>query len=55
MKIITQQINPPIPLTNWDWCAVFDNYDEGDLQGFGETEDKAIVDLMEKQYKGEIS
>ena len=55
MKIITQQINPPIPLTKFDWCAVFDNYEEGNPQGFGATEDEAIVDLMEQQHKGEIA
>lgn len=55
MKIITQQINPPIPMTKFDWCAVFDNYEPADPQGWGETQDQAIEDLMEQQFKGEIA
>ena len=54
MKIITQQINPPIPQTQFDWCAVFDSYEPGDPQGWGESEDQAIVDLMNKTYQGEL-
>ena len=54
VKIITQHIKDTISMTSSDWwVAIFDNYDEGDPQGRGSTEDEAIVDLMEKHYQGE--
>lgn len=46
MKIKTTYINPPIPLRKFDWSAVRESYEEGDLQGFGETEQAAIDDLL---------
>lgn len=46
-KIITTYVNPPIPLRNFDWSAVRDNYDGGDCIGRGATEAEAIADLLD--------
>ena len=48
MKIITSFVKPPIPIKDFDWQAVTDNYEPGDPVGVGATEEQAIVDLMEK-------
>ena len=48
MKIKTNYEHPPIPLRQFDWSAVYDNYEPGDYVGHGETEEKAIADLKEK-------
>lgn len=34
--------HPPIPLRNFDYGAVFDGYDDGDLIGWGPTRTKAV-------------
>lgn len=46
MKIITSFDFPPIPIRNFDWSAVTDNYDEGAPVGHGRTEAEAIADLQ---------
>jgi len=48
MKISTDFWMKPIPLREFDWCAVDDEtYDgEGCPIGFGRTEEDAIADLM---------
>ena len=48
MKISTNFWMKPIPLREFDWCAVDDEtYDgEGCPIGFGRTEEDAIADLM---------
>lgn len=48
-KIITTFDAPPIPVRGWDWAAKREDYDAGDLIGFGATEDEAIKDLLEKE------
>lgn len=48
-KIYTTYVYPPIPLRNYDWSAVRDNYDEGGCIGWGTTEDEAIADLLEME------
>lgn len=45
-KIITSYDYPPIPIRNYDWSAIRENYDEGDLIGYGKTEHEAIDDLV---------
>ena len=45
-KIITNYDYPPIPIRNYDWSAIREGYDEGDLIGHGKTEQKAIEDLL---------
>lgn len=47
-KIIVEFGNPPIPSRNYDYNAVFDGYEPGDLVGFGATEDAAKADLIKK-------
>lgn len=53
-KIVTSHIYPPIPIRQFDWCAVTDNYDADCDQdgffsthpvGYGATEAEAIADL----------
>lgn len=48
MKIRTEFVYPPIPIRDFDWCAVDDDtYDgEGCPIGYGRTEADAIADLM---------
>lgn len=48
-KIITSQDCPPIPVRNYDWSASREDWDEGDLIGYGKTEQDAIYDLLEKE------
>lgn len=50
MKISTSYEFPPIPIRDFDWCAVdADTYDgEGCLIGWGRTEAAAIADLFEQ-------
>ena len=47
-KIVTQCICPPIPTKEYDWLATLSFYDgdEGP-QGYGETEEAAILDLLQ--------
>jgi hypothetical protein len=44
-KIITTHDWPPIPIRNYDWSAVREDYNAGDLIGYGSTEQEAIDDL----------
>ena len=48
MKIITEYVFPPIPLRQFDWSAVTDNYEPGCPIGYGRTEEEAIKDLLEQ-------
>ena len=48
-KIITSHIRPPIPVRDYDWSAVREDYDEGDFIGYGRTEQDAIDDLIEQE------
>jgi len=45
-RIVTSHDNPPIPIREFDWSASRDDYDEGDLIGYGKTEEDAIQDLL---------
>jgi len=47
--IVTTHDYPPIPIRNWDWSACRADYDEGDLIGYGRTEQDAIDDLIEME------
>lgn len=48
--IRTDNIFPPIPSREFDWCATDDDRYDGDGSpiGYGETEDAAIADLLEQ-------
>lgn len=48
-KIITNFVDPPIPIRQFDWSAVRACYDEGDPVGRGATEAEAIADLLESE------
>lgn len=48
MKVITQNIYPPIPDRRFDWSAVTDNYEPGCPIGYGRTEQEAVADLAEQ-------
>lgn len=43
--IITQNVNPPIPLTSHDWCAYWEGTEESRQYGWGRTHDEAVADL----------
>lgn len=48
-KIITSFDYPPIPDRRFDWSAIREGYDEGDLIGYGNTEQAAIDNLKEQE------
>lgn len=48
MVIIATYWAKPIPLRQFDWEAVTDNYEPGEPYGFGATEGEALLDLMEQ-------
>jgi hypothetical protein len=48
-KIITSHDYPPIPIRDYDWSAIREDYDEGDLIGTGRTEQDAINDLINQE------
>ena len=48
-KITTSHDCPPIPVRDYDWSASREDWDEGDLIGYGRTEQEAINDLLEKE------
>lgn len=48
-KIITEFINPPIPIRHFDWAAHFHGYEPGEPIGYGATEEDAIADLRTQQ------
>ena len=47
MKIITKNINPPIPTRSFDWCAYEEDSEENGLFVWGKTEAEAITALKE--------
>jgi hypothetical protein len=48
-KIITSYVYPPIPIRNYDWSAIREDYEPGDLIGTGRTEQDAIDDLVRQE------
>lgn len=49
MKIVTDYWVKPIPVRNFDWCAVdADTYDGEGPVGYGATEAEAIADIEEQ-------
>lgn len=48
MKIRTSHDYPPIPIRDFDWSAVTDDYEPGHPIGRGPTEQAAIDDLKEQ-------
>ena len=44
-KIVTHYDPKPIPIRQFDWTAVTEDYDLGSPTGYGSTEEEAIEDL----------
>jgi hypothetical protein len=53
-KIITGYFSAPIPIRSFDWQAVREGYEPGDLIGEGETERDAINDLLDQEFENEL-
>ncbi len=47
-RIRTEHVFPPIPLRQFDWRAVLDDYEPGCPMGEGPTEAAAIADLLQQ-------
>jgi hypothetical protein len=45
--IVTQFVNPPIPIRNRDWCAYYWGWEESRRYGWGKTKEEAIQDLKD--------
>ncbi len=58
-KIDTHFDPPPIPVREYDWSAIYDDYDGAEDApnrghiGYGRTEVEAIVDLVENHPREE--
>lgn len=50
-KIITTHEYPPIPIRDYDWSAIREGYEPGNLIGTGRTEQEAIEDLIKQEYE----
>ena len=48
MTIITEFVYPPIPIRSFDWAAMEEGYDLGSKVGRGETQEEAVLDLLEQ-------
>ena len=51
--IITSNLNPPIPIRDFDWCAYFDGEEELGHYGYGRTEAEARQDLLDNYAEDE--
>lgn len=47
-KIITCEVFPPIPTTDFDYCAYYEGDEELQDYGWGSTRNAAIADLKEQ-------
>jgi hypothetical protein len=47
--IITSFDYPPIPIRSYDWSAIREYYEPGDLIGHGATEQEAIDNLKQQE------
>ena len=52
-KIVTDHVWPPIPVRTFDWSAVYEGYEPGNLIGYGRTKAEAIADLQEQDALAE--
>ena len=46
MKIMTNNVYPPIPDRRFDWRAYYEGQEERRQYGYGQTEQEAISDLV---------
>lgn len=47
-EIVTEYVHPPIPIRDFDWSATYEDYQPGDMVGWGFTKAEAIEDLKQK-------
>lgn len=47
-RIRTDHVKPPIPIRDYDYSAVLEDYEPGDAQGWGATEQAAVDDLLQQ-------
>lgn len=47
-NIVTEYVHPPIPIRAYDWSATYDDYQPGDIIGWGFTKAEAIQNLIEE-------
>jgi len=48
MKVVTEYVNPPIPVRSHDWVAYFPDMEEDGPRGHGSTEVEALKALAEQ-------
>lgn len=48
LRVVTSYDPPPIPVPFYDWTATTEDYEPGDLIGWGATEEEAVADLREQ-------
>lgn len=53
-EILTNHINPPIPIRQYDWEAFREDYDEGGIIAYGRTEEEAIKNLLEAEKEEQL-
>jgi len=46
--IVTEHEKPPVPTRAWDWNAYLEDWDLDNPIGYGETQQKAVADLLEQ-------
>jgi hypothetical protein len=51
--IKTSHDMPPIPISDYDWSACREDWDEGQPIGHGKTEEEAIKDLLQQEEDNE--
>jgi len=54
MKIITQNICPPIPMRCYDWVAWYDGMEDW-ITGSGATKEEAVRDLVMLKIDWQVS
>jgi hypothetical protein len=47
-KIVTNHVQPPIPSRDHDWSATTADYEPGQPEGWGATEQDAVMALLEQ-------
>ena len=52
-NILTEFVNPSIPMRSFDWQATREGWDLGDIIAEGETKEEAIKNLIEQEQERE--
>ncbi len=53
-EIVTEFVNPPIPIRVHDWIAYRKGYEEDQVYGWGRTEAEALAALRDREAEDEI-